>query len=234
MAVQQRRVTRTSKDSCDRFLKLTGHLGVDEGPQPSIEQRLTRALESAGDHRSAARERFDEDDTESLLARWHDEGIRASESLRQLLVGDGTDEVDSIRDVELFGELREAWKVVPGAADHITQPGKAGSERRELRDHQVDAFRAFTIIETGNGENDRMTWLVRDTNSAKGLTVHRDGHDLEAFSIHTPLGHPIGGVTTDGQHLVQTGPGPAWSKRRGPRGGALPRGRAARGEDAAV
>src|SRR5207245_11034570 len=95
--------------------------------------------------------------------------------------------------------------------------GKAGAELRELRHHQVDAFGAVTIVETVNGENNRMTRLVRDTNAAKGLAVHRDGHDLEAFSINTPLGHPISGVTTDGQHLVETARGSSESKRRRPR-----------------
>ena len=77
-----------------------------------------------------------------------------------------------------------------------------------------------------------MTWLVRDTNSAKGLAVHRDGHDLEAFSINTPLGHPISGVTTDGQHLVETARGSSESKRRRPRVDAVRQERRARDEDA--
>src|SRR2546430_13743361 len=73
---------------------------------------------------------------------------------------------------------------------------------------------------------------VRDPTPAKGLTVPRDGHDLEPFSVHAPLGHPIGGVTTDGQHLVETARGPPESKRRRPRVDAVRPERRAPDEDA--
>src|SRR5881397_4268249 len=66
--VEQGRRASTREHLLDRRPQSPVLLRVYEQPQPTIEQRVARAFQAAGDHRRATRERFDEDDAEAFLA----------------------------------------------------------------------------------------------------------------------------------------------------------------------
>ena len=136
---------------------LGGIGGVDELPELAAEQRFAAAVETAGDDRDAAGQRFEEDEAEAFAAARHHVHVGEVVEIRFLLLGEESGEDDAIGDAELARFALQARDVVAAAGDDV---GNVGVEIGQDFENFVESFVALRGDDAAEGQEHALAFEV--------------------------------------------------------------------------